>query len=286
MPREGYIALWRKTLDSRIFQNEGLLKVWVWCLLKASHKKRWTALKTGRGIIEIEILPGQFIFGRHSAAKELKMVPSTVWKRIVKLKNLSSLNIKSNKQYSIINIINWDIYQIENNKSDKQVTSKNGLKNAVNPLQIDTLSSKPKHNVFVPSKVTGKNNTETIENIDKTDKESLQSNSKSNKQVTSKEQASDTDNNVNNKKKTNKRKSFLPDNYKLEKRHIEYANSKGIVDDIEDIFEGFCINHRKRGTQYVSWYATWQTWIRNKIKWDKEKQPPEYKQPSLQEQIS
>ena len=128
MPHRGYIALWRKSLDSRIFHNEGLWKVWTWCLLKASHKKRWTSLKTGRGIIEIEILPGQFVFGRNSAAKELKMVPSTVWKRIVKLKNLLNLNIESNKQYSIINIINWDIYQIENNKSNSksnmQVTCK------------------------------------------------------------------------------------------------------------------------------------------------------------------
>ena len=75
-----------------------------------------------------------------------------------------------------------------------------------------------------------------------------------------------------NKKKINKRKTLLPDNYELEKRHIDYANSKGITDNLNDIFEGFCINHRKRGTQFVDWYATWQTWIRNKVKWNKEKQ--------------
>jgi phage replication O-like protein O len=73
-------------------------------------------------------------------------------------------------------------------------------------------------------------------------------------------------------KKIIKRKTLFPDNYNLEKKHIDYANSKGITDNLDDIFEGFCINHRKRGTQFVDWYAAWQTWIRNKIKWDKEKQ--------------
>ncbi len=89
-----------------------------------------------------------------------------------------------------------------------------------------------------------------------------------------------------NKKKINKRKRPIPDDYKLEEKHIKYANSKGISTGIEDIFEAFCVYHRKRGTQYVSWYATWQSWILNKIKWDKEKQPPKHKQPSLQEMIS
>ena len=216
----GYIALWRKSLDSRIFNNEGLWKVWTWCLMKATHKKRWTTLKTGRGNIDIEILPGQFVFGRHSAAKELKMNPSTVWKRIVKLKNTSNLNIESNRQYSIINIINWDIYQPQKNNS----------------------------------------------------------NIESNKQVTGKEQASDTDNNVDNvnnvkkEKKINKRKTLLPENYSLNEKHIKYAESKNITTGIEDMFEAFCINHRKRGTQFASWYAAWQTWVRNKIQWDKEKQ--------------
>lgn len=73
-------------------------------------------------------------------------------------------------------------------------------------------------------------------------------------------------------KKINKRKIPLPNNYKLENRHIEYANSKGIKTEIDDIFEAFCIYHCKVGSKFVSWYATWQTWIRNKAKWDKEKQ--------------
>jgi len=77
---------------------------------------------------------------------------------------------------------------------------------------------------------------------------------------------------VKKEKKTNKRKTFIPENYSLTEKHIKYAESKNITIGIEDMFEAFCINHRKRGTQFASWYAAWQTWVRNKIQWDKEKQ--------------
>ena len=101
------------------------------------------------------------------------------------------------------------------------------------------------------------------------------------------------DNKVNKEKKINKRKTFIPDNYKLTEKHIKYANDKNIKTGIEDIFEGFCINHKKRGTKFVCWYAAWQNWIRNKIKWDKEKNEADNKdgfideyQPPLDEVLS
>lgn len=111
MNRTGWILLHCKLIDSRVFQNEGLLKVWIWCLLKANHEEAWVPVKTGKGKIEVHLKPGQFIFGRKSAAKELKMKPSTVRNRILKLKKFGNLDIQSDTQYSIITIINWEVYQ-------------------------------------------------------------------------------------------------------------------------------------------------------------------------------
>jgi len=118
---QGYVALWRKSMRSRIFQNEGLWKVWTWCLMKATYKKKWVTLKTGKGNIEVEINPGEFVFGRNAAAKELKMAPSTVRNRMAKLKKLLNLDIKEDKQYSIVSIINWDTYQIAGKDEEQQL---------------------------------------------------------------------------------------------------------------------------------------------------------------------
>ena len=131
--RQDYILLWGVLLGSRVFKNEGLLKVWIWCLLKASYKQRWVEIKTGKEKIEVEVFPGQFVFGRDSAAKDLGMPPSTVWKRMIKLKNMQNLNIKSDRQYSIITIVNWDSYQTVENKrnsqGDRQGTGKEQARN-------------------------------------------------------------------------------------------------------------------------------------------------------------
>lgn len=116
----GYVKLYRKTTDSRIFQNEGLLKFWVWCLLKANHEEAWVSFKMGTGVTEVHLLPGQFIFGRKSAAKELNMSPSTVRNRMEKLKKIQKLDIRKDTHCSIITIINWGSYQGGNKKEDKR----------------------------------------------------------------------------------------------------------------------------------------------------------------------
>jgi biotin operon repressor len=148
----GWIKLYRCSIGSRVFNNEGLLKVWIWCLLKANHSTQWVNLKTGRGSIEVECKDGQFIFGRNSAAKELNMDGSTVWKRMQKLKNMENLTIKSNKQYSLISIMNWHTYQTiekeSNSQGDKQVTGKSQASNTNNNVKNDK-NEKKEHKTFL-----------------------------------------------------------------------------------------------------------------------------------------
>lgn len=107
----GFLKLWRCTLDTDIWSNESLWRLWSWCLLKASYKERWVPISTGKGTTEVHLLPGQFIFGRKTAAKELKWTESTLYKRLQKLKTLGNCNIESNTHYSIVTICKWSTYQ-------------------------------------------------------------------------------------------------------------------------------------------------------------------------------
>jgi hypothetical protein len=72
--------------------------------------------------------PGQFIFGRKAAARELKTTERKIRTCVHKLENLQNLTIKTTNKFSIISIMNWEIYQgngIESDQqSDQQVTSK------------------------------------------------------------------------------------------------------------------------------------------------------------------
>ena len=130
MIAQGYIKLYRSLAESEIFQNEKLLKVFIWCLLKASHKER--EQRIGRQIVKLQ--DGQFVFGRNTASIELNMAPSTLWDYMKLLEERKTINIKSNNKFSVVTVEKWAIYQckeeIADIKTDKKQTS--------NKQQMDT----------------------------------------------------------------------------------------------------------------------------------------------------
>ena len=109
--KTGWIQLHRALLESQVFINEGLLKVWIYCLLRANHEPCWVPINIGRAVTEIKLKPGQFIYGRKEAGKELRMKPSSVRNRMEKLKNMRNLDIQTDTHYSIVTICNWESYQ-------------------------------------------------------------------------------------------------------------------------------------------------------------------------------
>lgn len=94
MENETWMKLYRKLLHSPIFENEKALKVWIWCLLKATHIEREQLV--GQQLVHLE--KGQFITGRKAAAKELKMKERTVYDYFKLLQELSMIRHKIQQQ--------------------------------------------------------------------------------------------------------------------------------------------------------------------------------------------
>lgn len=120
----GYVKLWRKSLESPTFQNANVWRFWTWCLLKATHKP-FTAFV---GYQKVDLEPGQFVFGINKSCIETGLSPQQTRTSIMLLKKLENLTIKSTNKFSVITIINWDTYQGEkiktNKQPNKQATSK------------------------------------------------------------------------------------------------------------------------------------------------------------------
>jgi len=121
--KKGYIKLYRKTIESPIFMHEGMLKLWVLCLLKANHKQTDFVLP---GILKpITLKPGQFITGRyelhrdyHQAdiqkrkySRKCKPTPYTLIRWLLTLQYMQMLSNTTYNKYSIISITNWYLYQ-------------------------------------------------------------------------------------------------------------------------------------------------------------------------------
>lgn len=104
---EGYIKIARKIIDSSVFDNPNLLKIWIWILCKSAHKEHSQMI----GLQEIHLKKGQLIFGRKKAAEQLKMKESSVYKLIKMLEKMNRITVNSNNKFSLISVVNWELYQ-------------------------------------------------------------------------------------------------------------------------------------------------------------------------------
>ena len=130
----GWIKLHRKIIDSAVFENPKILKLWIWCLCKASHKGYESMV--GNQIVVLQ--EGQFIFGRKNASSELKIKESMVYKYIKLLEKLEMINIKSNNKFSIITIEKWAFYQFDNDEEQQQKEQQRNNKGTTKEQQRNT----------------------------------------------------------------------------------------------------------------------------------------------------
>lgn len=120
MEDETWIKLYRKIVKSPIWDNEKALKVWIWCLVKATHIERIQLV----GQQKVLLQKGEFIFGRKKASQELQMSESMVYRYIGLLKELKMLNIKSNNKYSVVSIEKWEDYQVNNEDLSNKINNR------------------------------------------------------------------------------------------------------------------------------------------------------------------
>jgi len=112
----GYVHFWRKSLDSGWLKNHQLWVFWSYCLLKATHRE-YDAIV---GLQRVHLNPGQFIFGRRQASIETGLTERQIRTLLDFLSKAGNLTIKTTNRFSIISIINWDIYQGRETQNDQQ----------------------------------------------------------------------------------------------------------------------------------------------------------------------
>jgi hypothetical protein len=121
---QGWVSIHRKLMNNPVWQNPNYLKLWIYCLFKASHAKH--EMLVGNRIVHLE--RGQFITGRRALAaemnagmKESQTLSGATWERYLKnLEKWQMLSIKVNSNFSVITIVNYDFYQQSGTKVDQQ----------------------------------------------------------------------------------------------------------------------------------------------------------------------
>lgn len=165
---EGYVKLHRQLIESTQFADPIRLKIWIWCLIKANHKKRVVPLKTGKGYTTVTVKRGQFIFGRNKASEELNVPPSTLLRHMEKLQQEKAINIRSDNQYSVITICKYEEYQsleeLNEQPMDNQRTT-NGLASDTNKNDNNEKNDKKKKVSFAVSPLSSEQTGEIYNSV-------------------------------------------------------------------------------------------------------------------------
>ncbi len=123
----GWIKLHRSLLKSAVFDDPQLLKLWLWCLLKATHTPRETVIE--KQLVKLE--PGQFPTGRFKLEEEFnrgtpkrkRVSAITLWRWLKKLEEWQMLNIKTYSKFSIVTVSNWTEYQQDEQQVNNRRTT-------------------------------------------------------------------------------------------------------------------------------------------------------------------
>lgn len=110
---DGYIKLWRKTVDSAVFADPHLFQLWVHLLTSANWKEsQWIDGST--------VHPGEVIISQVRAGEMFGCSHSTIGRRLKRLEKLGNVALKSHTKWTHVTICNWRTYQQDDEEACTQ----------------------------------------------------------------------------------------------------------------------------------------------------------------------
>lgn len=108
-----WVKIYRSMMDSAVWGDEWLVKLWIWCLLKANH--------TPGNFLGIQIDRGQFVTGRLQGADELRVTQSRWYRGMCRLEQLGQITTEANNRFTIVTVCKYKLYQEGN--GDERTTN-------------------------------------------------------------------------------------------------------------------------------------------------------------------
>ena len=119
MQNTDWLKLYRGIINSSVFDNPDVLKVFIWILCKANYTKNEAVI----GLQSVAVEKGQMVFGRKTAARELKMNESKVYRIVTLLEKVGVISQKANNKFTLISVVKWGDYQGAQQKTNNKRTT-------------------------------------------------------------------------------------------------------------------------------------------------------------------
>lgn len=119
--KNGYIKLYRNIGSKAVWENSLVLKVWLWCLIKAHWQDGFQTIFRGK---KKTLKPGQFIAGRKRGAVECDTNESAFYRALKKLEEWEAIRLESEQKKTVVTVIKWESYQGSGSQSEQQTNNK------------------------------------------------------------------------------------------------------------------------------------------------------------------
>lgn len=134
----GFITLHRKITEWEWYADGNTFRLFLHLLLKANHEpKKWKGIPVERG---------QCVTGRKILSKELCLTEQQIRTSINKLKSTNEITIKATNKYSVVTVVNYNVYQA---KKDKQQPTEQPTTHTTSNQQVTTNNNdNNKNNIY------------------------------------------------------------------------------------------------------------------------------------------
>lgn len=98
-----WVKLYRRIIDSEVFQDDWTYRLFSWCIIKANY--------TESKFQGTQLQRGQFVTGRMSGADSLRVSPSKFYRGLKRLESLGCITVKANSSWTTVTVCNYETYQ-------------------------------------------------------------------------------------------------------------------------------------------------------------------------------
>ena len=112
---DGWVKIHRKMMEWEWYKDSNTKAVFLHLLLSASFKDSSFQGK--------KLEAGQVIIGRKSLAEKLGMSEQSIRTSLNRLKSTNEITIKPTNKYSIVTIVNWASYQLDDAEPTNKLTN-------------------------------------------------------------------------------------------------------------------------------------------------------------------
>lgn len=117
---EGWISLYRKLLNASWFGKSEYVHLWIYLLLKANHEDKEIYV----GNEKVLVKRGQLLTSRSKLSEVVHVNENKIYRALKCFENEHQIEQVKTKKYTVISIVNYDVYQKREQDNEQQMNSK------------------------------------------------------------------------------------------------------------------------------------------------------------------